>query len=371
MILLKGAEVYAPRKLGIKDVLICHDKIVEIGEELSPNIKGIKVIDLKGKKLLPGFIDQHVHIIGGGGEAGFHSRTPELNVSSAISAGVTTMVGLLGTDGFTRTMSALIAKAKALNNEGITCRCLTSYYGYPPVTFTDSVAKDIVFIEEIIGCKLAVGDHRASHPAREELIRIASDVRVAGLTSGKAGELHLHVGKDVSGIDMIIDIVKTTDIPISVFRPTHMAKFIDRAVEFMSLGGYVDFTARDTLAEKLSGIISVVDNKLITISSDSNGSMPRFNDKQELVGMGVGKMTTLYNSIKQMVVDFGQKLEDVLPFITSNVADALLFSQKGRIKVGLDADFVILDGEMNVETVIAKGVIAMENRAIFLKGMFE
>src|SRR5699024_8762235 len=142
----------------------------------------------------PGFVDQHVHLTGGGGEGSFHTRAPEARLSELIAGGVTTVVGLLGTDGITRSVENLLAKVKALREEGITAYCLTGSYGWPSVTVTGDLRKDIVFVEEILGLKLAVSDHRAPNISVEDLIRAASDVRVAGMLSGKAGILTLHMG---------------------------------------------------------------------------------------------------------------------------------------------------------------------------------
>ena len=168
MILIKNAQVFAPKALGKKDVLLAYDKILEIADCIEPWRDDLTVIDAAGKMLVPGFIDQHVHIVGGGGEGGFETRTPEFQLSKAVTSGVTTLVGLLGTDGYTKSPELLLAKTKALNNEGITAYCLTNSYAYPPRTITDSVANDILYISEIIGCKLAIADHRCSHPTRDE-----------------------------------------------------------------------------------------------------------------------------------------------------------------------------------------------------------
>ena len=181
MILIKNARVFSPKALGKKDVLIAFDKILEVADCIEPWRDDLTVIDATGKMLVPGFIDQHVHIVGGGGEGGFNTRTPEFQLSKAVTSGVTTLVGLLGTDGYTKSPELLLAKTKALNTEGITAYCLTNSYAYPPRTITGSVANDILYISEIIGCKLAIADHRASHPTREELIRLVSDIRMAAL----------------------------------------------------------------------------------------------------------------------------------------------------------------------------------------------
>ena len=47
--------------------------------------------------------------------------------------------------------------------------------------------------------ELALSDHRSSQPTRDELLRIASDAHVAGMISGKAGIVHLHLGDGERG----------------------------------------------------------------------------------------------------------------------------------------------------------------------------
>ncbi|MCL2007775.1 MAG: beta-aspartyl-peptidase [Treponema sp.] len=372
-ILIKNADIYAPEPLGKKDVLLSFDRIIKIDDSLTLDLSGIEVIDAKGKYLVPGFIDQHVHVTGGGGEGGLHSRTPELLLSDAIEAGVTTLVGLLGTDSITRNVESLVAKTKALNNEGITAYCFTSAYQYPPITLTGSVSKDIVFISEVIGCKLAYSDHRGSHPTREELIWLVSEVRRAGLVSGKPGLLHIHIGPAPEGVLPIMDIVKSTDIPIKHFRPTHMSRHPKQAAEFTRMGGYADFTSGKNLPAMFVEVMKESDEKLLTISSDSNGSLPVWDEKQEnIIGMGVGKMTSLYNAVREMIVNHNVPIERALTFITSNVAKALeLFPRKGSLSPSSDADLVLLDADLNIDTVIAKGKIMMRDKKIIVKGMFE
>lgn len=374
MLLLRNAEVYAPAPLGVCDVLVCHDKIVEIGKKLKPSIGGITEIDASGKRLVPGFLDQHVHVTGGGGEGGFHTRPGEIALSTVIRAGVTTLVGLLGTDSFTRSVENLVAKTIALSNEGLTTFCLTGAYRFPSDTVTGSVAKDIVFIDKIIGCKLAISDHRCSHPTREEIIRLVSDVRMASLVAGKPGVLHVHTGGSAESIDILIDIAKTTDIPIWHFRPTHLGRRKDKAVEFTKLGGYADITAKpnEDFAREFLAIIKEAAPGLITLSSDSNGSFPIWNEHREIIGMGAGKIGTLYDSIRALVLGCGLPLEEALPYITVNVAKALrLYPAKGTIEAGSDADLVLLDKELLVDSVIAKGKPMMMEKEVLVKGTFE
>ena len=373
MLLFKNAEVYGPERLGRMDVLTGGGQILAMEPDLSPNLPGVEVYDVKGRALVPGFLDQHVHSIGGGGEGGLHTRTPELVLSDVIRAGVTTLVGLLGTDGVTKTVESLVAKTKSLNHEGVTAFCLTSAYQYPPVTLTGSVMRDIVYIQEVLGCKLALSDHRGSHPTREEIIRLVSDIRMAGLLAGKPGVLHIHTGAAPEGIEPIMEIVRTTDIPPRHFRPTHLGRHLDQAIAFTHMGGYSDITTGEDTPSMVHRILEEAVVERITMSSDSNGSLPKWDSKREhIIGMGVGKMTNLYRAVRRMVAEENIPLETALPFITSNVAKALdLYPRKGAVRTGGDADLVLLDQDLNISGVIAKGRPMMLDGELLVKGTYE
>ena len=101
---IKNINVYAPKALGKKNVVIAGDKFEGVYDELSipDDFININIIDGSGKIMLPGFIDAHIHLIGGGGEGGFTTRTPELRFTDISSAGITTVVGCLGTDNVCR-----------------------------------------------------------------------------------------------------------------------------------------------------------------------------------------------------------------------------------------------------------------------------
>lgn len=78
--------------------------------EIPSRFPTLQTVDAAGKPLVPGFIDLHVHITGGGGEDGFSSRAPESRLTDFTTAGVTTAVGLLGTDGIARSLETLYAR---------------------------------------------------------------------------------------------------------------------------------------------------------------------------------------------------------------------------------------------------------------------
>ena len=177
MYLIKNAKIYAPEYLGILDVLIGGGKILKIAKDLpAESAYDVEVIDGTGKILFPGLIDAHVHILGGGGEGGAKTRTPEIMLTDITKAGVTTVVGCLGTDGCTRTMSNLLAKAKGLEEEGITTYVYTGSYQVPVRTVTGSIMDDMILLEKVVGCgEIAISDHRSSQPTKEDFANIVAD----------------------------------------------------------------------------------------------------------------------------------------------------------------------------------------------------
>lgn len=373
--LIKNAEVYAPQALGQQDLLLCNDKIVAMAPQIDFSFGEVTVIDASGKKAVPGFIDQHVHVLGGGGEGSFRSRCPELDFSQTVKNGVTTVVGMLGTDSMTRSIENLVAKTKALNEDGITAYCLTGAYEYPSPTLSGSVKKDVTFISECIGVKIAISDHRNSCITTQELARLAADVRQASLFSGKVGVVHMHLGNGKAGLSQVMAIVENTDVPIKHFRPTHCGKQFDDAVAFANMGGYVDFTVSEDAsqsAENLLNALTAIDNKeKITCSSDSNGSLPKWNEKREMIGMGVGSISSLYRAIRALVQEKGVALEEALPLITSNVAKGLeIYPKKGCLAVDSDADLVLLDKDLEIDTVFAKGRLMVENKTVLAYSYF-
>lgn len=376
MLQIKNAHVYAPQDKGIQDVWIAGGKIEAVSKTL-PIINGIDCIDATGKILTPGLIDRHVHITGGGGEGGFCTQAPAVTASRLIHGGLTTVIGLLGTDGITRSVENLVAKAKALKEQGISVYCMTGAYGYPSTTITDSVQKDIVFIEEIIGCKLALSDHRSSHVTSEELMHLASDVRVAGMLSKKAGILTLHLGDEKQGLQMVMDILDQTDIPIKTFQPTHVNRnpaLLQQAISFAKRGGTIDITC-DSTEGVYQALMKIKEEGVcmdqVTLSSDGQGSWSKYDARGNLLQIGVSDVDTIYKQIVYLVKQKNWSMEDALALGCRNVAKALeLYPKKGVIQKGSDADLLLWDKDLNLDTVIAQGNILMKNGKLLTKEMF-
>lgn len=380
MILIKNIEVFAPENVGTKDILIVNGKITLIDDNINKFTEKIKIIDGTDKKLLPGFIDNHVHITGGGGEGSFKTRVPEITLSKLIEGGITTVVGLLGTDSTTRNVENLVAKAKALKEEGISVYALTGSYGYPSVTITGSVKKDIAFIDEIIGVKIALSDHRSPSVSNDELARLASDARVAGMLSGKAGIVTAHMGNGSAGLALINEVLEKTEIPVKTIRPTHVNRkkeLLLEAYEYAKKGGIIDLTCgiSDDMSPA-SAIIQAEQNNVplenITVSSDGYGSWSNYDEYGNLKEIGVSSVSSIFNEFKYMVNKLNINIEKALMFFTVNVSKALeIYPKKGTIQEGSDADLLIVDEELKIETVIAKGTLMLHKGEILIKGTYE
>nr|WP_317283697.1 beta-aspartyl-peptidase [uncultured Sellimonas sp.] len=382
MILIQNADVFTPEYIGKKDVLLCGGKIETISDSINFGslFPFCYVIDGTGKKLVPGIIDPHVHITGGGGEGSFHTQVPPLSLSELIKGGVTTVVGLLGTDGITRSAENLIAKAKSLKEEGLSVYACTGSYSYPSCTLTESVQKDILFIDEIIGVKLALSDHRAPNVSLEELIRLGSDVRVAGMLSGKCGMVTLHMGDDIRGLSLVREALQNTSIPAKTFHPTHVnrnRRLLEEAFDFARQGGYIDLTCGITGCDRPAACIAKASEReipldRITISSDGMGSWSTYDDAGNLLEIGYSSCDTLYKELQVLVREYGMPLEKALSFMTANTARSLeIFPKKGCIQTGSDADLLLLTEELDLDTVIANGEIFMENGRLIKKGTYE
>ena len=370
-ILHKG-EVFSPQPLGVQDILIAGGKIAAVSKPGQLSITGVDVhkIDASGKYIFPGFIDSHVHILGGGGEGGPSSRAPEITLKDIITSGVTTVIGCLGTDGITRHMSSLLAKARGLEEEGLTTYIFSGSYEVPVKTISGSIRSDLVIIDKVIGAgEIAISDHRSSQPSFEEFARLAAECRVGGMLGGKAGILHCHLGDGKRKLGLILRLINETEIPPTQVIPTHCNRNLDLladAVKFLQLGGYIDLTAGpdpEAIEEKHLSIASSIrycqDNNApidrITISSDSNGSMPVFDKKGNLTGLTISTQKSLLANFRYLIQKNIISIEDAARLFSTNSAIFYKFIRKGKIKSGMDADMIILDKDLDLIDSFTKG----------------
>lgn len=385
LLLLRNADVYAPDALGPRHLLIGGGKVLWMGESepALPAALEVETLDLAGLRLIPGLIDGHVHVTGGGGEAGFASRVPAPSLSRYTTAGVTSVVGLLGTDDAARGTAELLAQVYALRESGLSAWGYCGGYHFPPTTLTGTVRGDIAFAEPLIGVgEVAISDHRSSQPTLDEVLRLASEAHVAGLMTGKAGIVHLHLGDGVRGLELVRQALDTSELPPRVFQPTHVNRrkaLFEESLALAQRGCHVDITAFPVEEGEdawpadealLRYLASGAPVEQVSISSDAGGCLPCFDGEGRVCGMDVGHSGALLETLNALLAR-GLPLEQALPAFTRNPAALLRLRGKGTIAAGGDADLVVLDGAGAAHHVLLGGVFHVRAGVAMVRGMFE
>ena len=388
---VRGCKIYAPEPMGEADILIAGGRILGIGDfaELTNLANGrfASIFDASGTIALPGFIDTHVHLLGGGGEGGFKTRTPEAALTGLTLAGVTSVVGVLGTDGVTRHPQSLIAKIRGLEEEGISAWGLLGCYRLPFDTVTGSVQGDLMMIDKFIGIgEIALSDHRSSQPPFELFAQTAADARVGAMLSGKAGIVQCHMGDGKRMLELILRAVEETEIPIEQFVPTHMNRnqeLFREGLRYAQWGGRIDYTTSTTQAFLDEGEVKCskalktalgkdIPVEQITFSSDGQGSLPDFDGDGKLKGLTVGTSASLWPEVVDAVQSENIPLELAIRVITSNPANIYKLPGKGRIQAGNDADITFVGAaDLRIRHVVAKGRTMVKDGKAVVKGTFE
>ena len=377
MLLIQNANIYAPEALGHKDILIGGGKILLVEDKIEPH-SHFTVWDAKGKTTTPGIIDQHIHVIGAGGKHGFSSMTPEIPMTDLISCGTTTVVGLLGTDGSTRGIKTLYAKCKSLEMEGISAYMYTGYFGLEPMHITTNVQDEMIFIDKVLGCKIAISDVRSSYPTDLELLHLLRQVRVGGLIAKKKGILHIHLGALNSKIDTLLRIVDEHEFPIENISPTHMGRtkpLLEEGIIFAKKGGMIDISTggtnyTDPYKAALYALEQGASIDTITFSSDGNAGLDKKDENGNLIGFR--KAPFELNVVAAIeLVKSGLSITDAFKTVTFNPAKNLGLASKGKIAVGCDADLLFFDEQWGLQEVYAGGVQMMDSGIVIAKNSFD
>jgi beta-aspartyl-dipeptidase (metallo-type) len=386
--LLRGAEIYAPEPLGERDVLICGEKVLTVEEDLGrfASLEDVETIDLKGTMLVPGFIDNHVHVLGGGGGGGPFTRGPEIFLSDLAICGITTAVGILGIDGLSRDLSSLLAKVRALAAEGLTAYMWSGAYQYPQPTLCGGAQWDLLYIPEVIGTgEIAVADERGTHPTAHEIARLAGETAYGARLAAKGGAVCIHMGNCREGFEPLLEACERWGVQIERFLPTHLNRTPDllkRSIDFALKGGYMDFTTAFTVEGGIPTAVSASESAVrsreagvplsqLVFSTDGNGVHSFFDyEKMEGPRTLIWPVSSLWEEARRLATEFGWPLEEAVAPITTNPARALGL-KKGTIAPGRDADLVALDADLRVDSVYAKGKPLVRSGVRVARGWFE
>jgi beta-aspartyl-dipeptidase (metallo-type) len=378
--LIENGEIYAPAPLGRRDVLILHNRIALIGEvdRRALTLLGLELdlVDASGCIITPGLIDPHQHLLGGSGERGFSTQTPEIYASELARAGITTVVGCLGVDTTTKTMAGLVAKAKGLNEEGLTAYVWSGGYTLPPATLMRSVREDILFISEVIGAgEVAISDARSTGHDPLELSKVVKDAYVGGLLSRKCGVTHFHVGEEKARLKPLRTLIEDYEINPELIYPTHVERseeLMREAIELAARGCYVDI---DTVEQDLP--------KWLRFYLDNGGNPARLTVSSDA---SINSPQSLLVQIRACVLEHNFSIEQTLALVTKNTAAVLKLPSKGQLEVGRDADLLVLHRDsLEIKDVIAQGrclvrdgeitfnekFLSESNRLIKLEGKLE
>ena len=350
LILIENGEVFAPKPQGRKNLLIANGKIEKIGDVGRRGLDALGVeyetIDATGCAVLPGLIDPHEHLLGGSGEGSLAKQSPMLFVNEICRAGVTTVVGVLGVDTTMKTLPGLLARVKALKEEGLSAYLWTGGYNVPPTTMLSDVRQDMMFIDEVIGAgEIAISDERSMAPTSQDLARVVFDAHIGGILTGKAGITHFHVGDSEKRLQPILQLLECYDIKPEWLFPTHVQRtkeLIDEAIAFAIDGMPINIDIVEEDAAKWTKYYLERGGppENFTISSDADSSTP----------------DVLYGQVCELVVKHKMDLEVVWPFVTSNTARILKLKTKGRLEDGCDADVLVVTRDsLDIREVIANG----------------
>ena len=387
---IRGGEVFAPEALGRQEILISGERIFAIGQDLAPKTEalgGARIIDAAGKKVVPGFIDQHLHFLGGGDFEGPLGRVPELHVSWITEGGVTTAVGIMGIDMEFKGLHGLLVKARELDRSGLTTYIYTGAFPVPSPHLTQSVRSDIVLIDKVLGVKVAIAEDTYPNLSLPALAQLAGELRLAAGISGKAAVMHCHVGRNARRLRPIWELLDHVGLPIRQIVPTHVNRrdpaMGDEVVKFAGMGGTVDFSAN--LSQRSGSVTGLnpdaavrraldagVRLDQITLSSDANVSMPILDGQEQPVGLHNASPRILHREWLHIVRTNRLSLPQALPLVTSNVARVLgIADRKGSLAPGRDADIALLTEDLMIDTVIARGRVMVEGGRATVRGPFE
>ena len=308
--LIEGAELYGPTAQGLQDLLVADGRIAWMGRGLSvPADWPLARVDYR---LLSG--------ARAGGSAGPHHwrwwrggfgfRTPELAAREALSAGVTTLVAALGTDSLTRSPAQVLGKVREFRAAGVSAFMYTGSYHLPVKTLTGTVESDIMLIPEVLGWEVAISDHRSSAPTHDELARLVSEARVAGLLAGKSGVSFFHLGTGAGrwrrcGLCVMVPTSRCASSipPTATATPGCLPR--PSSGDGPAAGSISPPRASRTCWTMASGWRQTpwwscwpgVPADRISFSSDANASLPRFDGEGRLIELRCGQIGSLWQAL--------------------------------------------------------------------------
>jgi beta-aspartyl-dipeptidase (metallo-type) len=336
------------------------------------------VVDATGKLVFPGFVDQHVHILGVGAPLG---QGKPISFQGVVKSGATSLVGTLGLDTTSRPLPALLLKTKVLRLCGLNALMYTGSLVFPPATLTGSVASDIMLVDEIVGVKVGLGEPSFRRPELGELENLITEVRRAALLSGRQTVAHIHLAASaVEWIENIESILVRRGVPYPQLVLTHVNRspaLLERALRYAKNGGCVDLTTCIRPPERPSSVKPSTGFKdylraggppeLVTFSSDGNSFRVLENGVVDYT-----RPETILEEFRDCVAKEGIPIPQALAVVTRNPAVRLgMANERGSLREGLWADIVLFSKDLKLTDLMAGGRWLMREGNIARIGPFE
>lgn len=375
--LLGGGTALLESGWSRADVWLTPGGVAGIGAPSSdpglPDALGeVQRIDASGLRIIPGLIDGHLHLLGGGGGGGYETRIPELPADAALEAGITSCVAMPGVDNVTRSLEALLATARGFTRRGVRALAMTGGFMWPPRTLTGSVRDDLSLIPDLVGVKIALGEHLATAPDARELARVLRELGWVSKMSASACLLHVHLGVSPDpgrALVEALDEAGSDPAGVVVTHANYAASALDAAIELGRAGCWIDVNpllhpgrvaASIAPADAIRTLREAgVPAERLTMSTDGNASVPRIlpDGTLERFSHQLGLLPAAREVARQGVLDEAS----ALALITRNPADALRRPELGRIEAGAASDLVLIDEDWRIDTVISSGVVRVRD----------
>lgn len=378
--ILKSDEIYLENEVISGAVRINNGLISEVGNIC--DLDSYNIIDLKGLKLLPGFLDIHVH--GGNGYDtmdGTYDAIEELS-KFKILEGVTSFCPTTVTASDAMTKNA-ISNVKYCMLKGVPgAKIIGTFLEGPYINKDFKGAHPLQFIKEVnldeIEKLIHFGEGSIKSfaiapelPNAIDAIKLlgekgvcarighsaaTSDETLAGINAGANIAIHAFnamtcfnhrspgmvgaiLANDIVYCEIICDLVHVDKVAVEVLVKCKKNKVI-LITDCMVAGGLCD-------GNYMLGELDVVVKD--SIARISNGAL-------------AGSTLSIINAVKNMNKTVGIDLLEVVKMATINPAKALgINSTIGSIAVSKHADLVAIDHDFNVKFVMVNGKILLNN----------
>ena len=376
-LLIRGGEVYLEGRFEKTDVLVKDGKIAAIGTELSAET----TIDASGLKVVPGFIDAHTH------------GAANVDVNAAGVEGLRTIAAFFATQGTTAFQASVLT-----DTDEVTRQCLSDIR-----TVMQDKGKGAQLLGAHLEGPFLASQYKGAMP--EYLLQKGNAALLRQWQKDFPGVVrYLTVSPEVEGVNEMIREV-ADDVVVAI---GHSGADYDTAMQAVESGARCvthTFNAMRLFHQHEPAVMGValesdcfceaicdgrhlhpgtvrmlikckgLDRVMAVTDSIMAAGLPDgdyklgVNDvvvvdgdaKLKDTGVRAGSTLTTIQALRNLVKFTGRPVEEVLPLLTANPANALRLSQKGRIAPGMDADLVLLTPELTVRRTIAGGHTVYEN----------